>query len=87
MSKIPAAVNIRLRADDHQPEHSTGACVVTPCVGGIREGGADRHYQVVNPPECRVSNNWHGWGAEDNIDQEERLDSGGLCFSSWVWWW
>ena len=35
------------------------------------------HYQVVNLPKCIVSNNWHGWGAEDNIDWEERLDSGG----------
>ena len=78
MSNIPAAVNIRLRADDHQPEHSTGAGVVATRVGvGLGRGVLDRHYQVVNPPECHVSDNWHGWGAEDNIDREEYYS---LCY-------
>ena len=78
MSNIPAAINIRLRADDHQPEHSTGAGVITPCVGvGLGRGVLDGHYQVVNPPQCRISDNWHGWGAEDNIDREEHYS---LCY-------
>ncbi len=32
MLNIPAAINIRLRADDHQPERSTGSGVITSCV-------------------------------------------------------
>ena len=78
MLNIPAAVNIRLRADDHQPEHHTGAGVVTPHAGvGLGRGAPNCHYQVMNPPKCLVPHNWHGRGAEDNIDREERLDLGG----------
>jgi hypothetical protein len=50
MSNIPAAINRRLHADDHQPERSTGAGVITPCVGvWLGRGVLDRHYPGVNP--------------------------------------